>query len=71
MQEQRSDGRYDGFVPALACIGHGGPRSRVFRDGNAWCAVRPDFIDLQVSDAGFGDTRAAAIANLAAQGGRA
>lgn len=22
----RADGRYDGYVPGLACVGHGGPR---------------------------------------------
>lgn len=64
------DGRYSGYVPALACPMHGGPTVRTFMDGNAWCAVRPDFINLQESDAGFGDTREAAIANLAAQGGK-
>lgn len=53
---QRVDNRYDGYVPALACIGHGGPRSRVFIDSNAYCAVFPDFINLQESQAGFGST---------------
>lgn len=48
------DGRYSGYVPALACIGHGGPLSRVFMDGDSWCAVFPDFINLQESPAGFG-----------------
>jgi len=53
---RREDGRYSGYVPALACPRHGGPDSRVYRDGNAWCAVRPDFVDIQTSPAGFGDT---------------
>ena len=44
------------YVPALACPAHGGETSRVFKDGNSWCAVKPDFIDLQKSPAGFGDT---------------
>jgi len=48
--------RYSGYVPGLACYSHGGPRSRVFLDGNQWCAVWPDFIDFQQSPAGFGDT---------------
>lgn len=61
---QREDGRYSGYVPALACPAHGGPRVRTFMDGNAWCAVKPDFINLQESPAGFGDTREAAIAAL-------
>lgn len=52
----RLDGKYAGYVPALACPGHGGPNSRVFKDGNAWCAVYPDFINLQESIAGYGDT---------------
>lgn len=35
-------------------------------DGNQWCATWPDFINLQESPAGFGDTPAEAIAELAA-----
>ena len=56
MAEQRLDNRYDGHVPALACVGHGGPRSRVFKDGSSFCAVFPDFTNIQESDCGFGDT---------------
>ena len=67
-QMQRTDGKYDGYVPGLACPGHGGPTVRTFMDGNAWCAVRPDFINLQESPAGFGSTREAAISALAASG---
>jgi hypothetical protein len=26
----------------------------LFRDGKRWCAVRPDFVDLQASPSGFG-----------------
>lgn len=59
------DGRYSGYVPGLACPNHGGPRTRVFMDGNAWCAVHPDFINLQESPAGFGDTPEEARAALA------
>lgn len=59
------DGRYAGYVPALACPGHGGPDSRVFMDGNAYCAVYPDFINLQESLAGFGATPEEARAALA------
>jgi hypothetical protein len=36
----------------------------VYRDGNAWCAVGPHFIDLMKSDAGFGDTPEAAVDDL-------
>lgn len=62
--EYREDGLYAGYVPGLACIAHGGPKVRTFMDGNAWCAVRPDFANLQESHAGFGATKDAAIAEL-------
>lgn len=39
----------------------------VFRDGNAWCAVGPHFIDLMQSDAAFGDTPEIAVENLRIQ----
>jgi hypothetical protein len=29
---------------------------RIFRDGDAWCAVGPEFFDVQTSIAGFGHT---------------
>ena len=67
---QRIDGRYDGFVPGLACPGHGGPKTRVFIDGNQYCAVSRDFTNLQESPAGFGDTPAKARAQLALMGAR-
>lgn len=54
--DYRNDGLYAGSVPGLACPVHGGPKSRVFRDGNKYCAVRTDFTNLQESSAGFGDT---------------
>lgn len=60
----REDGRYAGYVPGLACPMHGGPRERTFMDGDAWCAVHPDFVNLQESPAGFGATRDEAIAAL-------
>jgi len=61
----RLDGRYDGYVPGLACVGHGGPDTRVYMDGDKWCAVRPDFEDLQASPSGWGDTPEEARADLA------
>ncbi len=61
----RLDGKYNGYVPGLACPIHGGPDTRVFMDGDKWCAVRPDFVNLQESPAGFGDTPDAARAALA------
>jgi hypothetical protein len=36
----------------------------VFRDGDKWCAVHENFVDLQTSEAGFGDTQGLAIASL-------
>lgn len=38
-----------------------------FRDGNKWCCVFGDFINLQESPAGFGDTQAEAFNNLSQQ----
>lgn len=67
----RDDGRYSGYVPGLACPSHGGPSIRTFMDGDAWCAVMPDFINLQESHAGFGATREEAIRALAAARGGA
>lgn len=55
-ERMRHDGLYAGYVPALACHAHGGPKSRVFKDGNMWCAVFKEFINLQESRAGFGET---------------
>lgn len=55
---------YDGYVMYLACPGHGGPTVRVFMDGNQFCAVKPDFDNLQESPAGFGETKEEAIQNL-------
>jgi len=36
----------------------------ITKDGNQWCAVGPDFINLQESPAGFGDTQKEAKINL-------
>ena len=58
------DGGYSGYVPALACPKHGGPKTRVFLDGDAWCAVHPDFVNLQESPAGFGTSPEEARAAL-------
>ena len=63
----RNDGRYAGYVPALACPMHGGPDFRLFMDGDAWCAVRAGFINLQESNVGFGETRDDAVTNLRKQ----
>lgn len=56
-----------------ACPAHGGPQEtevRVFQDGYTeggrpmWCAVMPDFIDLQQSPAGFDGNPMRAVAKL-------
>jgi len=39
--------------------------ARLYMDGDAWCATRTDFENLQESPAGFGDTARAALASLA------
>jgi hypothetical protein len=36
----------------------------LFKDGTHWCAVRPDFINLHESIAGFGVTQGEAVMNL-------
>jgi hypothetical protein len=54
------------YAPGLACPVHGGPKVRVCMDGNMHCAVRPEFVNLQESPAGFGATREEAIAALVA-----
>jgi hypothetical protein len=56
LQTTEGKRKYDGYVPGLACFGHGGPEFRVFKDGDKFCAVKRDFEDLVQSPAGFGDT---------------
>lgn len=36
----------------------------IYLDGNMWCAVDSDFINLQESNAGFGTTPVEALTNL-------
>lgn len=36
----------------------------LFRDGNQWCCVRPNFVNLQESPAGFGKTMIGAYHDL-------
>jgi hypothetical protein len=38
--------------------------ARLSKDGDQWCVTRGDFVDLQVSPAGFGDTPMDALADL-------
>ncbi|GHC58602.1 hypothetical protein GCM10010096_34670 [Alcaligenes pakistanensis] len=58
-----------------ACPNHGGPQVnevRIFQDGltdegrQMWCAVMPDFVNLQESPAGFHGNPVRAVANLKA-----
>ena len=37
---------------------------KIFKDGNLWCAVTNDFINIQESDAGFGLTPGFALKEL-------
>lgn len=39
--------------------------AHLFMDGNAWCATKNDFVNLQESPAGFGDTGREALTALA------
>lgn len=57
-------GQGDSFFSAIPVDVEQKPH--VFRDGSAWCATNPDFINLQESPAGFGDTPDNAIADLIA-----
>ena len=68
------------FSSGPCCPMHGGPREGepiVFRDGYTpqgrpmWCAVMPDFINLQESPSGFSGDAVAAVANLRAELARA
>ena len=37
---------------------------RLYKDGDAWCAIRGDFVNLQESPAGLGETALEALAAL-------
>jgi hypothetical protein len=39
--------------------------AHIYMDGNAWCATKNDFLNLQESPAGFGDTPREALTALA------
>jgi hypothetical protein len=51
---ERRDPKF--FTAEMAPITTIKGKPRLFKDGDQWCAVGSDFIDLQVSKAGFGDT---------------
>lgn len=56
-------GRGDRFFSAINTAPP--PKPHIRLDGNQWCATNPDFINLQESPAGFGDTPEEAIEALA------
>lgn len=58
------NGRGDRFFSAIKVKAEPIGKPHIRKDGAAWCATHPDFIDLQVSPAGFGDTPEEAVANL-------
>lgn len=79
LRQQRSMQRAP-YCPGHCCPDHGGPRDGepiVFQDGLTeqgrpmWCAVMPDFKDLQASEAGFSGDPNKAIADLRAAISRA
>ena len=61
------NGRGDRFFSAEPVAIETAQKPHVRLDGNQWCATMPGFIDLQQSNAGFGDTPAEAIADLIKQ----
>lgn len=71
--EQTKDGRgrYPHYVGGLACFGHGGSEYNLFVlfgiDGNKHTCTRRDFINLQESPCGFGDTLQEAYEDLLKQ----
>jgi hypothetical protein len=48
----------------IGAIAHG---FHLFKDGDAWAAVGPHFVDLQQSPAGFGETKDQAVKALHAE----
>lgn len=74
-EEEYTSGENSGDVLSFGIeVGHFGAAKiarealniRLSRDGNKWCITRRDFINLQESAAGFGDTPRAAYDNLLA-----
>lgn len=60
----KPNGRGDRFFSAEPVEIEPIQKPHVRLDGNQWCATMPGFINLQESNAGFGDTPAKAIADL-------
>ena len=66
-QVWRTDGKYSGYVPALACPCHGGPTEPVIiyeQDGNMICAHYTDFTNPMENLCGFGKTKEIALEDL-------
>jgi len=61
------NGRGDRFFSAEPVAMETTQKPHVRFDGNQWCATMPGFINLQESNAGFGDTPSDAIADLIKQ----
>lgn len=47
---------------------NGKPAFKLFKDGDAWCAAFGDFVNIQESQCGFGETALEAFAALAKPG---
>ena len=69
IEEEWKRTQHDGFKLSIEC----GNRDRItakrngvriFMDGDMWCAVNDDFVDIQESVAGFGKTPDIALAEL-------
>lgn len=43
---KRFDGRYNGYVPGLACVAHGGPEARHFGDPCIHCCIPHDDVPV-------------------------
>jgi hypothetical protein len=51
-----TDDDADTYAGRVGCV--------IKTDGNAWCAIRPDFVSIQESPCGFGETKLEAMADL-------
>ena len=49
-------------------VGRSKDELNLFREGNQWCATFGDFVNLEESQAGFGDTALEALAELVKPG---
>lgn len=43
---KRFDGKYNGYVPGLACVAHGGPEPRHFGDPCIHCGIPHDDVPI-------------------------